>query len=249
MTKTGVVAAIKELGLSDYEAEVYVTLLSLGPTTVLEVARKTGMHRTTVYAVVAALKKSGLVHEELNRLKTRIVADDPTKLEVVLEQKRSLFRKALPELVELFNKQGTESELRIYDGIEAVKSVYSNILKDLKPREEYCAATNHGLWIDLDKEFFTKFLERRAELPVTNRILLEDTERGLESKKLERNFNEHIRILPKEVTLNTNLVITPRLLMMHPLQEPITAIVLNNPSFIKMQKEFFEVMWNSSREE
>lgn len=243
------IETVKGLGLSDHEARVYMQALALGPTTALDIARKSGIHRTTVYAVINTLKFKGLVHEEAYGLKTKFVADSPEKLELALERKRSELRDALPQLMSIYNTAGTDSSFKIYDGLEAVKSVYSSVLKDLKPHDEYCAVTNHGPWVDLDRDFFVSFLESRAKLPVTNRILLQDTERGLESKKLERNFNERIRILPKNVTLNTNLVITPRLIMMHALQEPISAVVLTDRSYIKMQKEFFEVMWNSSREE
>ncbi len=249
MAKMSLTETVKSLGLTDYEARVYMTALGLGPTTALDIARKSGIHRTTVYTVIDSLKLKGLLHEEAYGLKTKFVADSPEKLELSLERKRSELHEALPQLMAIYNTAGTDSSFKIYEGLEAVKSVYTGILKDLRPHDEYCAITDHGPWIDLDKDFFTAFLERRAELRLTQRILLQDTERARESKQVERNFNEHIRILPTAVTLNTNLVITPRLIMMHALQEPISAVVLTDKSYIKMQKEFFEVMWDSSREE
>ena len=249
MAKMSLLETIKSLGLTDYEAQVYLTALSLGPTTVLDIARKSDIHRTTVYAVVDSLRLKGLIHAEAYGLKTKFVADSPEKLELALERKRGELNEALPQLMSLYNRAGSESSFKIYDGLEAVKSVYNSLIEDLKPHEEYCAVTDHGPWIDLDHDFFIQFLERRAELRLNQRILLQDTERAEESKKLERNYNEHIRILPKSVKLNTNLVITPRKIVMHALQQPVSAVVLTEKSFIKMQKEFFEIMWTASRED
>lgn len=248
MAKISLTETIKGLGLKEYEARVYVTALALGPTTVLNIARKTGIHRTTVYAVMDALKLRGLMHEEAYGFKTKYVADSPEKLELALERKRGELHEALPQLMALYNVGGKESSFKIYEGLEAVKSVYTNILKDLRPHDEYCAVTNHDLWVDLDPEFFLSFLEKRAKTRVHNRILLQNTERGLESKKTARNYGETIRILPKDITLTSNLVITPRLIMMHALQQPVLAVALTDKSFIKMQKEFFEVLWAASSE-
>ena len=46
---------LKNIGLSETEANVYLTALSLGPTTILKIARGSGVKRTSVYDVVSAL--------------------------------------------------------------------------------------------------------------------------------------------------------------------------------------------------
>ena len=49
------------MGLSENESDVYLTALSLGPCKVSDIARNSGIKRTTVYSVMEALKKIGLI--------------------------------------------------------------------------------------------------------------------------------------------------------------------------------------------
>ena len=52
---------LKHIGLSENEAKVYLAMLELGPSPVLEIAAKAGINRPTAYAQIESLKKMGLV--------------------------------------------------------------------------------------------------------------------------------------------------------------------------------------------
>lgn len=248
MAKMSLIETIKSLGLSDHEAQVYMAGLKLGPTTVLSLARLTGIHRTVVYTIIDTLKAKGLMHEEAAGFKTKFVADSPERLELALERKRAELHEALPKLMEIYNTEGAPATFRVYTGLEAVKGMYEEMLRELKPHDEYEAVANHALWADLDPKFFFGFLERRKKLRTHNRILLENDERGRISQSQGRNYQEDIRLLPKGVSLTTNLLIAPRLMIMHSTVDPIVGIALTDKNFIKMQKEYFEVMWSVSGE-
>ena len=56
---------LKNIGLSETEAEVYLASLSLGPTTILKIARSSGVKRTSVYTIIDALKEKGLALRDL----------------------------------------------------------------------------------------------------------------------------------------------------------------------------------------
>lgn len=60
---------LKDIGLDESEAQVYLTSLSLGPTTVLRIARGGETKRTTVYGIIESLKNKGLMKVELKGLK------------------------------------------------------------------------------------------------------------------------------------------------------------------------------------
>jgi hypothetical protein len=130
--------------------------------------------------------------------------------------------------------------------LPAIKGVYEALLKDIRNGEEYLVVGAQKEWHELDPDYFQNFIERRAKLPIKIRLLLEDSKISQEHKKFERNFNETVKILPKNTKLTTNLVITPEKVVIHQLTTPIMAIVIENQSVIRMCKEFFEVMWSTS---
>lgn len=76
-------------------------------------------------------------------------------------------------------------------------------------------------------------------------MLAQDSAIAQEHKRIERTFNETIRLLPKATKLTTNLVITPKRVVIHQVIPPIFAIVIENKSIIQMHREQFEMIWNS----
>ena len=60
-TQTRAASLFRELGLTEYEARVYVALLRLGTGTAREIAETAGVPRTRIYDSVEALSERGLV--------------------------------------------------------------------------------------------------------------------------------------------------------------------------------------------
>ncbi len=239
------VEILKGAGLSDNESLVYFTLLSLGSSSVLNISRASGIKRTTVYSTLESLKQKGLVSIEMRGLKSFFVAENPEKLESVLEERKNKFKSALGEFSSLYNLKGGESFIKYYEGIEAVKNIYENLLKDIRPHEDYLVVGDQSHWMNLDPDYFQKFIEKRAKLNINIRLLFTDSDIARKHKKFEKNYNEKIKILPKNTKLKTNLVITPQRVVVHQLTEPIMAIVIENKSIIQMHKELFEIIWNT----
>ncbi|MBI4054380.1 MAG: hypothetical protein HY397_03575, partial [Candidatus Doudnabacteria bacterium] len=160
-----------ELGLKEKEAKVYLACLSLGPTSVAKIARIAEIKRPSVYPVMERLKKVGLLAEEIKGFKTLYQAEPPAKLELILEERRAKFKNALPDFSKLYNLQGRHDLIRRYDGLQAVKMVYEDLLKTIRPHEDYLIIADQANWLKLDKNYFLDFSYRRAKLPINIRML------------------------------------------------------------------------------
>lgn len=239
------IEALKDLGLNDNEARIYFATLSLGPATILKISAAAEIKRTTVYSVIRSLQQKGLMTIEVRGFKKLFIAERPETLESILEGRRERFKKVFPEFSALYNLKGGESAIKYYEGLAGIKSVYENLIKDVRPHDDYCIVSEIHRWLALDPEFFLDFTKRRAKLNINIRLLLQDSKTAREHKKLERNFNEKIKILPPQIALTTNLVIIPRRIVIHQLNPPILAIVIENKSVVQMHRELFEIIWRS----
>ena len=234
-----------DIGLSENEAAVYLALLSLGPSPVIKVARGTGIKRTTVYVVLENLMQKGVVALELRGFKKLYVAESPEKLVSVLDERRNRLARDIPELLSLYNLKGGESTMKFYEGFEGLKQVYESMLRDIRPHEVYRVLSHLEPVVNLDSDFFNDFFRRRGKLPIEIRLLLQDTPEARRRKPLEKNFNEHIKILPPKVSLVTNLVVIPRRVLIQQSREPVFGIVIENKSIIEMHEQMFDIMWQS----
>lgn len=238
---------LKDLGLTDNEARIYLAALGLGSSSILKIARAAEIKRTTVYSVIESLKLKGLISEELKGWKKYLVAESPEKLEKVLEEKRNNFKKSLPEFLALHNLKGSNAMIKYYEGLEAVKNIYENLLKVIKTHEDYLVIGAQDQWYNLDSKFFQTFIKKRAKLPINIRLLFTDSKIAREHQKIQQVYNEQIRILPKDTKLTTNLIIIPKKIVIHQLTPPVMAMVIENPSIVQMHRELFEIVWKSTK--
>ena len=243
--RDSLIETLTKYGLSDKEALVYLTSLEIGPSTVLKIARLCDIKRPTVYLTIDSLIKKGLVSIEVKGFKKTYKAENPDHLESVLNEKKQGLLKNLPFFHEIYNREKSDSFIRYYEGLEAVKLIYTDLLNEVERGDDYMVVGNQEKWLSLDKNFFQNFTEKRAKLNIKLRLLFQDSPIAREHKKFERNYNEKIKILPPNTSLSTNMVITTKKVVIHQLSDPIIAIVIENKNISKMNKEMFEIIWNS----
>lgn len=233
------------IGLSEKEAEVYLSSMSLGPSTISEISKASGIKRTTVYSIFEDLAKRGLMREEVRGWKKLYAAEGPEKLESIIDQMKTGIRQNMPEFSALYNLHSSGAFIKYYEGLENVKNVYNDLLKDLKIHDDYLIIGDLDRWFEQDRDFFEDFIWRRAKLNIKIRMLLPESEKSREHKKIGKNIGAEIRILPADYKLTTNMVIVPGKVIINQLVPPIMVTVIQNENIVQMNRELFEIIWKS----
>ena len=129
-------AQLKQLGLSEKEAKVYLAALELGSSSVMEISRKAGINRPTTYFQIESLMKRGLMSSVTRGKKRYFAAEPPNRLlrllelkEKEIEEQEERFKKILPELQALFNMIREKPKVRFFEGIEGLKAIQEDIIK------------------------------------------------------------------------------------------------------------------------
>lgn len=246
MKNSKLLEILKDIGLDETEAQIYLTSLSLGPTTVLKIARSSDIKRTTVYGVIESLQNKGLMRIELKGLKQLYVAENPEKLEAILDNRKREFSAKLPDFMALYKLEGGESTIKYYTGLKAMKRIYLSTLDEVKSGEEYLVITNQEKWFLLDPDFWMKeYIEERAKLPCKTRLISQNSNTAREHQKFERNYNEKFKIFGENVSINIDMVLIPNKLIIVDLLPPLTTLVIENKNIIELQKQLFEIIWSS----
>ncbi len=127
---------LQELGLTELEALLYQGLLETGPTTVMDLSEHTGIKRITVHFNIKNLIEKGLVAQTVLGSRRQITAEPPERLEYLIEKKerdvQRLRNDFLPLLQTISNlshvKDGEDIQVKYYEGVNSVRSVYKKIL-------------------------------------------------------------------------------------------------------------------------
>lgn len=131
---------LKEIGLSDSEAKIYITLLKLGEATVAEISQDSGLHRTNIYDSLEKLKEKGLVSYLSKENKQFFRALDPENLISYLKEKEESINKIIPELNEIKSKIPEKVTVEIFKGKQGMKSALKDILLKKKKVIGYSVA-------------------------------------------------------------------------------------------------------------
>lgn len=132
------IGRLKELGLTEYEARVYLTLVTKGSLQGGELALNSGVPRTKVYESVRGLIKKRLV-EAYGRPRKFSAVSSPEPFEVIIEQEERKFRELktiINEIRSMSQKTGVSSvkgSFQIING-GGIDSVVNDMLSKTKDK-------------------------------------------------------------------------------------------------------------------
>jgi len=161
---------LKEIGLSEKEAEVYLSLLQGDSFSILEIAKKTKINRTTIYPVIKSLAEKGLVSETTTNSKIRYQAESPDRLETFIERQKILLEEnskkmkdIIPQLKSTRREMGERPVVKYFEGKEGIIGANEDIFKDPEPQEKAYMIYSKDLVDDvLKSEETSKFKVKRV---------------------------------------------------------------------------------------
>lgn len=234
---------LKNSGLSENEAKVYLTALELGETSVYRLAKKSGVKRTTTYLAVESLKEKGLMSGYMRNNVAICVAESPKKLSNKLEEKKKALDKIMPELLAFNNLIDKKPKIRFFEGNEAYKEVFSDILK--YPDMEMLGTFNEKFW-DYEKYFTGFFMPERKKKKIWARILFKDNS---DLRAVSQDESEHFfksKLVPSEkFKVEIEMVVYGKNKVGFVSYDEEIAVIIESQKIHDTQKSFFEVIWDN----
>lgn len=245
---------LQNLDLTAHEISVYELLLQEGESTVHDLSAKSKLKRTNLYALLNTLEQKGLVikREVTRKIHYKPVA--PTKLIELAENKyrnmektRSDLQSILPALSSSYIRSVEQPIVQIYEGIEGLKEIYLDILKDAKPGYSILQPQ------DMDKELAnwveSYFTKKRARKKMPLKVILTDDATSKKFKKEDIMYYRFSAIVPKnlfpfqhEVTIYGDKVA----FLHYKQKDKLIGMVVKHPAFAQTMKAIFDLAWQGA---
>lgn len=119
---------LKKIGLEDKKARIYLACLELGETTIVQVSKKAGIKRTTVYENMAEMISMGFVKMTTKGKRKRFVALNPHDLKALARKKEALIDQILPDLISINNVSEIKPKIWFFEGKTGILEAYEDIL-------------------------------------------------------------------------------------------------------------------------
>lgn len=197
---------LEKLNLNQKEAGLYLATLELGEANIQQLAKKSGIKRTTVYDVMASLREKDLINQVIRGKKTLFSATDPRSLEEVIEQQKHTLNRLMPELLTITNALDSKPKVKFFEGQNGIRDVYKDTL--CYPNQELLAWVTDEALDKFDSSFLNDhYLPRRVEKKIWVRAIAPDVEamRGykeVDDKSLRKTRLSDSSVFPVRVEIN-----------------------------------------------
>lgn len=202
-----------KLGISDTEAQLYVDLLELGPSSIAELTRKSTIPRTTVRENVERLIQKGLVSQTFKGARKKLVAEEPNKAKLLLMDRKLDLENQQRNIEELEGKfegfvnalyeyipgvsQHIQVSVKYYEGKREVDSVYTQLLAVDELRSFADLERYYTIYPEKENAWNSKAFEENPKREVWD--ILVDNSKGREVIS-GAHQKYHTKFLPKGVS-------------------------------------------------
>lgn len=139
-----------KFGLSEKEAAIYLVLLDFEAATVFEIAKTSGVNRSSAYVILEALKHKGFVGiSDENKVREYVASSPETLLQSAKtaakkqEEIKSNIESILPELKALHRATKRSPIVKVFEGDNGAKEVYGDLfLTNAKELRTYANPAN-----------------------------------------------------------------------------------------------------------
>jgi HTH-type transcriptional regulator, sugar sensing transcriptional regulator len=232
-----------DLGLSQNEAKVYLCLLTLGMSSITQVADECKLHRANVYDSMKKLVSKGLAAYIQKDNVTLYEASDPQSLLRIVREKETKLKAILPQL--MLSKKFAESkgEAYIYEGINAFVRLLYDFLEYKEPILAYGIPKTAP---DMMKTKIPHFHKERIKLKIPMKHIYNHNAKS-RIKYLNTLPYCEARVLPGSFDSQVSTNICGDKVVLALWNSPVTCILIKNQTVADSYKRYFTLLWENAK--
>lgn len=243
--------SLQNLGLSEKESNIYISLLILGKGTVSEISKKASINRTTGYDVLNYLLQKGLVNVSGKEPKQEYTAESPNKIidflnnQILETQNKIQKANELISDLSLLHNYKNRPKIRFYEGIDGLKTVYEDTLTSSEEIRAY--ATVDDMHNALPN-YFPEYYKRRAKNNIFIRAIVPSTDIGKERHSYDKDEKREIALVPADkYYFSPEINIYDNKVMIASWREKL-GIIIESEEIADAMKKIYELAWDRSKE-
>ncbi len=237
---------LADFGITKTKADVYLAALGLGSGTAQQIANKVGIPRTTAHEILQYLTQRGFLSITKKGRKNIYAAEEPTTFSRMLEGKQRRLESSLPELLSLYAEAGSRPHVRVYEGVEGVKTIFEDTL-----------ATTDGMLRGIlsmkdlydipGKQYMDDYVKRRVSSGVKLRVIRSEQKEIEEIWPTSKRDLRTLRYATSGLVFPMTTYIYDNKVSVIGTKKESFGMIIESRDYFETQKNLFEVLWDVSR--
>lgn len=243
---------LMELGLTENEANLYITSLSLGEIPLSDLAKALGISRPNIYKVIKTLERHGLAKfSDRDKYERGFIVESPTivleKLREKKEQIAKLDRELIPDLSNLLTKyhqSGGATKIKVIQGHDQFLKLFFQIIEEAEKTSEFFgSATDFIGFVSWKEEH--KWIKERIKKGISIKSLLLDTVDARILARTDKTQMRETRILKTGNSFKASFQLFGNKVIIWQPKAPL-AILIEDKLIFEMLKSVFYELWENS---
>lgn len=244
--------SLRELGITEHEADLYITSLALGPSPLSKIAEQMKISRPNVYKLIAKLEERGLVAIAGRAKYSRaFTVESPAIVLNHLRKKREgmatldhSLASAMPDLLALFHQGGAPTKIKIIQGEVELKKLFFQILEEEKVQSDFYGSAKDFIG------FFSwaterEWIKERNKKGIKIRSLLLPSEEAATLMPDDDKELREIRVVRGLVPFVTGFQLFANKVIIWQPKAPL-AVLIEDEYIVAMLKSTFNHLWELS---
>ncbi len=242
-----------EFGLTEKEAQVYTALLELEIASVNEIAKSTGINRSSTYVIIESLKRQGLVSVSDDKKIQQFIATTPDVFlrlidESSLEQEklREKMHKVVPELKALYRGTKEKPRVRVYEGKQGLINAFEDTLQT---KEKKIRVSSSGTTLfKVLPNYLPMYIKLRREKGIKMYSIHPDDKAGRILVNIPpTNFDSPLLIPKRNYPFPADLAIYDDKIAYMSLEGKGIAIVIESKEMADVMKSVFDLAFEEAK--
>lgn len=240
---------LQSTGFSENQAKVYLACLELGPSSIWDISKKSGIKRPTCYDILEELAFKGYASYVNSEKRVIYSVISPKQLMQTEERRHNRVLLLANQLEALSSKSHQKPKIMQFEGEKGVEEAFNLLFLQPKGTELLIYGS---LTLDTKfSDFLDDYTEKRLKRNISARMLYSDTtdHREILNKNLEK-YLFNVKFLPKEkFMVDTHEVYIfgdTIAYIAHSEKEPFATVIENAP-IVSSEKQRFEILWEIAK--
>ncbi|HSX05928.1 MAG TPA: helix-turn-helix domain-containing protein [Candidatus Saccharimonadales bacterium] len=242
--------ALLQLGCSEKHIRFYRANLELGAATLMEIAKKARLQRSTAYLIATELIEKGLIIGDHKAYKESFSAAEPDVILQKLEAKQRqvgrsslAFKEALPELRAAHQTTLTRPRVRTFEGKAGLLGVWKNIMTTT---DEILLWTNQ----ESERQVFGDgthdlFIRERLSKRIPIRVLAVNNSEAERLVAADAACLRQTKLLPPDTSFTSETYIYGNKVAVLDIGKSIFGVITENEQIAASQRALFELVWSA----
>lgn len=236
---------LESLGFTDKKAKIYLAILELGEATVLDVAKRTGIKRTTIYNIIPELISEGAIKTTTRRKRRIFYIEDPGSLKLSIDEKIKRLENSLPEFKALQNILPLKPKITYYEDFGGIRDLYQDTLNSSSAGDFILSITGVLNFERMPEDYPQIYVNERVRRKIRTRTISPYFEGAEKWKRTEQKELREMKIVRNsDFVFSADIEIYANKVALVSFKEGMIGVVIESKEIAQMMRANFELMWS-----